>query len=183
MDRKFFPCELQVLSYNIGYSRLASGEISWLTFADCRLQTADCRVQTANCRPRTVDYKRRWLTAGRKILKTAELNPTQILVVLNDRGKEWACVDSVTLTFTRRWPRKAYWGTITSRLAYSSVFFFFTKNGNEHNSGRREFTSMWMRGALLLSVVYQHSPWIHKQFYRGRVVFPRTVYLDGGFPR
>ena len=24
---------------------------------------------------------------------------------------------------------------------------------------------MQMRGALLLSVVYQHSPWIHKQFY------------------
>ena len=31
-----------------------------------------------------------------------------------------------------------------------------------------------MRGALLLSVVYQHSPWIHKQFYRGKVVFPGT---------
>ena len=27
-----------------------------------------------------------------------------------------------------------------------------------HNR-RREFTSMWMLGALLLSVVYQHSPW------------------------
>ena len=49
---------------------------------------------------------------------------------------------------------------------------FFTKNGNEHNNGRREFISMWMRGALLLSVVYQHSPWIRKQLYRGRVVFP-----------
>ena len=31
---------------------------------------------------------------------------------------------------------------------------------------------MWMRGALLLSVVYQHSSWIHKQFYRGKVVSP-----------
>ena len=40
---------------------------------------------------------------------------------------------------------------------------------------------MWMRGALLLSVVYQHSPWIHKQFYRGKVVFPGTVYVEGGF--
>ena len=27
-----------------------------------------------------------------------------------------------------------------------------------------------MRGALLLSVVYPHSPWIHKQFYRIKVV-------------
>ena len=42
----------------------------------------------------------------------------------------------------------------------------------EMNDGRREFSSMWMRGALLLSVVYQHSPWIHKQFYRRKVVSP-----------
>ena len=28
-----------------------------------------------------------------------------------------------------------------------------------------------MTGALLLSVVYQYSPWIHKQFYRGEEVF------------
>ena len=40
------------------------------------------------------------------------------------------------------------------------------KNGNEYNNGRREFTLIWMPGALLLPVVYQHSPWIHKQFYR-----------------
>ena len=44
--------------------------------------------------------------------------------------------------------------------------------------GRCEFTSMWMHGALLLSLVYQHSLWVHKQFYRGEVVFPRTVYLE-----
>ena len=33
---------------------------------------------------------------------------------------------------------------------------------------------MSMRGALLLSVVYQHSPGIHKQFNRGKEVFPGT---------
>ena len=38
-------------------------------------------------------------------------------------------------------------------------------------------------GALLLSVVYQHSPWIHRQFYRGKVVFSKTVYAEGGFPK
>ena len=62
-------------------------------------------------------------------------------------------------------------------------FFFFTKNGNEHNNGRHEFTAMWMRGALLLSVVYQRSMWIHKQLSRGKVVLPETVYVEGGFPR
>ena len=35
-------------------------------------------------------------------------------------------------------------------------------------------------GVLLLSVVYLHSPWMHKQFYRGEVVFPGTVYREGG---
>ena len=157
-----------------GFRYLKGRDIWCLTFADRRLQTSDCR-------PQTVDYKRRWLTAGRKILKTAELNPTQILVVLNDHVKEWACADSVTLMFTQRWPKKAYWGPIMSRLSWSSIFF--TKNGNEHNNGRREFTPMRMHGALLLSVVYQYSPWIHKQFYSGRVVFPGTVYVEGGFPR
>ena len=39
-----------------------------------------------------------------------------------------------------------------------------------------------MPGALLLSVVYLHSPWIHKQFYRGEVVFLGTVYVEGGSP-
>ena len=34
-----------------------------------------------------------------------------------------------------------------------------------------EDTSSLMRGALLLSAVHQHSPWIHKQFYRGQVFF------------
>ena len=43
-------------------------------------------------------------------------------------------------------------------VLYLTVAFFFTKNGNELNNGRREFTSKSMRGALLLSVVYQHSP-------------------------
>ena len=35
-------------------------------------------------------------------------------------------------------------------------------------------------GALLLSVVYHHSPWIHKQFCRGQVFFfffSGTVYM------
>ena len=41
---------------------------------------------------------------------------------------------------------------------------------------------MWMPGALLLSVVYQHSPWIHKQFHRGEVVFSGSVYVKGGSP-
>ena len=54
-------------------------------------------------------------------LHTAELNSTQIL----DHVK--VCVDSVTLTFTRRWIRKAYWGIITSHLAYSSMFFTIQK--------------------------------------------------------
>ena len=43
--------------------------------------------------------------------------------------------------------------------------------------GGRELTSMWMRGALLMYVVYQHSPWIQKRFYRGKVVFPGIVYV------
>ena len=60
---------------------------------------------------------------------------------------------------------------ITTRLAHSS------------NDGRRELTSIWMPGALLLSVVYLHSPWMHKQFYRGEVVFPGAVYVEGGCPR
>ena len=34
-------------------------------------------------------------------------------------------------------------------------------------------------GALILSVMYQHSPWIHKQFYRGEVfLFSGTVYAE-----
>ena len=45
--------------------------------------------------------------------------------------------------------------------AYSSIFSH-DKNGNEHDSNeRREFTSIWMSDVLLLSVLYQHSPWIH----------------------
>ena len=87
-----------------------------LTFADCRLQTADCRLQTADCRLadcrlqtadcrlKTADYRlqitdcKQWTSDRRlqetitdrrpQILKTAELNPTQILVVLNDQVKE-----------------------------------------------------------------------------------------------
>ena len=39
---------------------------------------------------------------------------------------------------------------------------------------------IWMPGALLLPVVYQHSPWIHKQFYRGKVVYSGTVYVEEG---
>ena len=54
------------------------------------------------------------------------------------------------------------------------------KNGNEHNNGRCDFTLMWVPGALLLSVVYQHSLCIHKQFYRGHVVFSGTVYVREG---
>ena len=45
-----------------------------------------------------------------------------------------------------------------------------------------KLTSIWMPGALLLSVVCLHSPWIHKQFYRGEVVFQGTVYVEGGCP-
>ena len=37
-----------------------------------------------------------------------------------------------------------------------------------------------MPGSLLLSLVYQNSPWIHKQFYRGQVVFLGTVYTRDG---
>ena len=71
---------------------------------------------------------------------------------------------------------------ITSRCACITSFSH-DKNGNEHNNGEREFTSMWVPGALFLSVVYQHSPWIHKQFYREKVVFSGTVYVAGGCPR
>ena len=39
---------------------------------------------------------------------------------------------------------------------------------------------MLVPGALFLSVVYQHSPWIHKQFYRGKVVFSARNCLRGG---
>ena len=75
-----------------------------------------------------------------------------------------------------------YWGMITSRLAYIlTVARFSQKSGKEQNNGRREFTSIWMLGALLLFVVYQHSPWIRKQFYKGKRVFSGIVYLDG-FP-
>ena len=38
-----------------------------------------------------------------------------------------------------------------------------------------------MRGALLLFVVYQHLPWIHKQFYRGKMIFPGT--REGRVPK
>ena len=75
----------------------------------------------------------------------------------------WQCNPHVYLKMTKE-------GTISSCLAYSSIFF--TKSGNEHNNERCKFTSIRMASALLLSVVYQHSPWIHKQFYRGKVVFP-----------
>ena len=36
---------------------------------------------------------------------------------------------------------------------------------------------MWMHDALLLSVVYQHSPWIQNQIYRGKVVGGRVPKL------
>ena len=43
--------------------------------------------------------------------------------------------------------------------------------------GRRNFTSISMPGALLLSVVYQHSPVIYKQFYRGEAQASRLLYI------
>lgn len=61
-------------------------DICRLQTAGCRpqicRQTADYRLQTAYSGPQTVDYK--MLTEDRwpQILKTAELNQTQILVVL-----------------------------------------------------------------------------------------------------
>ena len=71
---------------------------------------------------------------------------------------------------------------ITNRLAYSSIFLK-DKNGNEHNNERRVLALIWMGGSLLLPVaVNQHSPWIHKQFCRGEVVFSGTVYVEGGCP-
>ena len=82
----------------------AVSDICRLQTADCRLQTADCRLQTEDCRLQTADYRlqitdcKQWTSDRRlqetitdrrpQILKTAELNPTQILVVLNDHVKE-----------------------------------------------------------------------------------------------
>ena len=79
--------------------------------ADCRPQTAARRLQTADCTPQTADYKLqsgpqtvdyKTLTEDRwpQILKTTELHPTQILVVLklrlfghvlDDMGMCWYC--------------------------------------------------------------------------------------------
>ena len=63
---------------------------------------------------------------------------------------------------------------------FTVVSFLKNRNENKHNNGRRVFTLIWMPGALLLPVVYQHSPWIHKQFCRGEVVFSGTVSVEGG---
>ena len=64
-----------------------------LIFADCRLQITDCIQWTSDRRLEEM-LTNHWS----QILKTAELNPTQIL----DNVKEWVCVDSITLTFTQR---------------------------------------------------------------------------------
>ena len=81
-----------------------------LTFADCRLQITDC-IQWISDRIDYTETFTQWpLAANLEDSSRGELNPTQIFIVLNDHVKRRACVDSVTLTFTRRWPRKAYWG-------------------------------------------------------------------------
>ena len=59
-----------------------------LTFYDYWLQTADHRLQTAYSGPQTVDYTEETVDSltedhWPQILKTAELNPTQILVVFS----------------------------------------------------------------------------------------------------
>ena len=75
-------------------------DICRLQTADCRLQTADCRLQTTDCRPQITDGRpqitdrtlEKTLTdCWSQMLKTTELNPTQIL----DHVKEWVCVNSV----------------------------------------------------------------------------------------
>ena len=61
---------------------------------------------------------------------------------------------------------------ITSRLAYSSIF----SQKMEMNITMEDACSL-TRGALLLCVVYQHSPWIHEQFYRGQVFFFSGLFM------
>ena len=109
-----------------------------LQTADRGLQTADYRLQTAHSRPQAVDYKMFTEHRWSKILKTTELKTTQILVVLkfcvfgrikDDMGMG-ICIDSVTLKFTRRWSRRAYWSMVTSRIACSSIFFTRKKEMN-----------------------------------------------------
>ena len=45
---------------------------------------------------------------------------------------------------------------------------------------RREFISIWMPGALSLSVMYATVD--SQAVYRGEVVFSKTVYVKGGCP-
>ena len=95
-----------------------------LTFADCRLQTADHRLQTVDHRLQTVQLEKTLTDCWSQMLKTTELNPTQIL----DHVKEWVCVNSVINAHVySKMTKEAYRGIITGRLAYSSMFFTMQK--------------------------------------------------------
>ena len=89
----------------------------------CRLQTADYRLQTADRRLQTTDYRlhtevlrpkitRRWLrTAGCKSWRPWSLIRQKSLLFWNYDGKDdmgMCSVDSVTVKWSGRWPRKAY---------------------------------------------------------------------------
>ena len=143
----------------------------------CRLQTTDCRLQIGDCTQWTSDHRLEEMLTDywSQISKTAKLNSTQIL----DHVKEWVCVDSVTLMFTRRWPRKAYWGIITSRLAYSSMFFTIQKWKWTYWKMQVHFD---MDAWCIITVCGISAFTVDTQFYRGELVFSGTVHVEGGCP-
>ena len=144
-----------------------------------RLHTTDYRLQQGNSDRGLYWREDDWGSLAANLEDWTELNPTRIVVVLKlrlfDHIKDDICVDSETL-------KKGILTYDNEPFSLPLASFLKDKNGNEHNNGRRAFTLIWMPGTLLLPVVYQHSPWIHKQIYRGEVVFSGTVYVEGQCP-
>ena len=136
--------------------------VKWcLTFADCRLQTADFRLQTACSGPQTVDYKRCSLTASRK-------PPRKRM------GMCWQCNPHVYSKMTKE-------GILRyDHEPISLQWHFFTKNGNEHNNGRSEFTCVW----CIITVCSVSAFTVDTQAILQRAsVFFRDCLLKGRVPK